>query len=273
LHVVIGSSAGDVRCVGPYGKEPGVTRYADRKAKIRAYMAAHPGMTYSQAAARHLGTGTQLALTLPPAEPTSPVATLAATLVGLGQNDLARTICAARARWDEQAEEARPLAQATQDAYDAMINAPARLSRAKMHALRLAFGTAQDAEDYLRRGDDPYEEVDLFLSTAYVLLTRAASIAAGGPALAQVAADVLDGQPLDFAADAIRTMRFRPTVPSPVDTPSARHAHAAAETLIAATATPSHSDEEWTACMNLIKKSAELAHASANASTGEAIVS
>lgn len=239
-----------------------MTRYADRKAKIRAYQAAHPGMTYSQAASQ-FDIGTQLALPLSPAEPPSPFEALAATLVELGQNDLAKSITTALTRWNKQAQEARPLTQATQDAYEAMINAPAQLPRAERDKLTLAFETAQDAEDYLRLGDDPYEEMSLFLSTTFVLLTRAASLAGGGQALAQEAAGILDKQSLEFAADAIRSMRFHPEISALANTPSAQHAHAAAEALIAAAAIPFHRDQEWTACMDLIKKAAEFAHAAA----------
>jgi hypothetical protein len=243
-----------------------VTRYADRKAKIRAFQATHPGMTYSQAA-RQVDVGAQLALPLPAIEQPSPFDALAASLTGLGQNDLAKRITTAQARWHRQVHEERALAQATKDAHDALINAPAGLSRAERHALTVAYELAEDAEDRVGLGDDSYEEVDLFLSTAFELLIRAASLADGSQALAQVAAEILDEQSLEFAADAIRGMAFHHAIPDPAKTPAAQHAQAAAETLVAAAAVRFGGDKEWTACMNLIKKAGELARAAADAST------
>lgn len=207
-----------------------VTRYADRKAKIRAYQAAHPGMTYRQAA-RQFEAENQLVLPLP---------------------DL---------------EEARALAMATHDAYEAMIKAPAGSSRAQRRALEHAFRVAQDNEDSLYLGEDPYAEDDLVLRTAFILLTRAASAGSGGGALARVAASILDGLALGSTADVIRGMEFRPAIPPPASTASARHARAAAEALLAAAAIPSRDDGDWVTCQGLIRDTRKMAHAAADADT------
>lgn len=247
-----------------------MTRYATRKVKIRAYQAAHPGMTYTEAT-RQFDADTQPALPLLPPETPATLDALAAVLIGLGQRDLAEPITTALASWRKDAQRTRVLAQATEVAYNAMINAPAGLSHLHRRALKQAYENAQREDDYFDPHEDPYEEAQLVLNTAFMLLVRAAGAADDGEALAGLAAGILGRQSFEFAADAIRSMWLPDAwlpgaIPAPAaNIPSARHAHAAAEALSAAAAIPFRGDEEWTDCQDLIKKAVDLAHAAAGA--------
>lgn len=233
-----------------------MTRFANRKSRIRAFQAAHPGMGYG-VAARHVDTANTADLLANLRH--TPMVALAAALNTAGEltfaAELARTI-AAEQRPDPEAER---LARAAGDAYDAMFNAPAGLSAAAHAALAQAYNDA-DNEQYYHSAADPYDGERAVVGAAFTALSVAATLADGAPVLARAAADVLATLAFEFTADAIRCGEKFGPVPRAADNPAARFARAAVEALAAASEVRFGGDEEWGKCMGLLNQALQLAN-------------
>jgi hypothetical protein len=249
-----------------------MTRYTDRKTRIRKLMAAQPGLTHA-AAARQIDlaavaeTDAVLA-TLPP----SALAALAAAL-NTAEWTADAAFLAGHLAWKAAPDpEADRLRQAVADAATALANAPSTLSWRKRQALEDAVtNTSNWLDDHLcPRDQDPYAEEMVAVRAAAAGLRRVASSTdtAAGTAVAAAVADLLDTLFFDFTADAIRYSdgtEFRPIV-EPAPTESARHAHLGLHELADAADTPSGSDQDWTACSDHLRKARDHARAAAQPS-------
>ncbi|HEY3480471.1 MAG TPA: hypothetical protein VGL02_16365 [Streptomyces sp.] len=245
-----------------------MTHYADRNARIRAYRAAYPGITFT-AAARHVDAAAIAArlAALPP----GPLNTLAGLLTALPRNDEALRVADSLARHLTPDPEAARLAQATEAAYAAMMGSPAGLPARERRALEEAFDAAQDAQGWHLAGHDPYSE-EQFLLRAVATALRAAA-GGQGAQFAGAAADVLDTFMLDFTADAIRSggRDCLGTIPATAaQGATALNAQAALRALSAAAETPIRGDEEWTACIRLLEQARDLARAASRTEQGGA---
>ncbi|MFI5591110.1 hypothetical protein ACIA5G_39085 [Amycolatopsis sp. NPDC051758] len=241
-----------------------MTQHADRKARIRAYQAAHPDVPFT-AAARHVDAAdiTARLAALPP----GPQNALAALLATLPHNDEALTVAACLAARLTPDPEAERLARLTTAAEEARRNPPAGLSASRRRALEQAFRAAQDDEDWYLMGSDsdypdPYIPERRALHAVATALRCAVAVSDGGR-FAGAAADVLDSLMLDFTADALRGRRYAlGTIPATAAAgPAARDAHAALHALAAAADIPWRGDEEWTACIQLLEQARDLVRA------------
>ncbi|WP_410646517.1 hypothetical protein [Amycolatopsis sp. cmx-4-54] len=235
-----------------------MTCFANRKNQIRALQAAHPGMAYGEAA-RQVDTTNNTADLLAGLRQT-PMVALAAALNTAGEFDYAARLARSLAREQAPDPEAERLARATEDAYRAMIGAPAGLSAAGHEALNKAYNDADNAQYHHSPDDYPYEDEQAVVQAAFTALSLAADLTDGAPALARAAADVLATLRFDFTADAIRGYREDfGAVPVSADNPAARHARAAVEALADATEIQYGGDEEWQGCIDLLDQA--LRHA------------
>jgi hypothetical protein len=240
-----------------------MTEYSNRKATIRARMAAYPGLTYTAAA--RVTDAPDIAVVLAQLSPT-PMVALASALHAVGctedSENLACFLIAAQTP-DPLADQ---LSLATTRAYDAMVNPVGSLSRRQRDALVDAFEQAQDVEAaHLRKTgnwDDPYADEILCVRAIATALRHAASVA-DGATVARAAAAVLETWSFQHTADAIRNRVSIEPVHHIAAGALAQHAAAALHALMAAAALPFTGDEEWLACIGLLEKARRLAWAAA----------